>query len=75
MSADDALEDEKAAEGEQTPAGDFQNKIRDAELGGQMVFSGMDTEDEAPNRIDESDAEKELFEKRKENRINFEKKC
>lgn len=71
MSADDALEDEKAAEGEQTPAGDFQNKIRDAELGGQMVFSGMDTEDEAPNRIDESEAEKELFEKRKEKISKF----
>lgn len=71
MSADDALEDEKISEGKPSESSDFKNKIRDAELGGQMVFTGMETTDEAPEQIDESEAEKELFEKRKEKISKF----
>ena len=71
MSAEDALEDEKAADSEEKTESDFKNKIRNAELDGQMVFTGMDTEDEVPEQIDESEAEKELFEKRKEKISKF----
>ena len=71
LSADDALEDEKLADGDSVTATDFQNKIRDAELGGQIVFTGMETDDETPDLIDESEAEKELFEKRKEKISKF----
>lgn len=71
MSADDALEDEKISEGKPSESSDFKNKIRDAELGGQMVFTGMETTDEAPEQIEESEAEKELFEKRKEKISKF----
>ncbi len=71
MSAEDVLRDEKKAEGEAHTANDFQSKIRDAELGGQMVFTGMETDDETPEQIDESEAEKELFEKRKEKISKF----
>ena len=71
MSADDALEDEKISVGEPAESSDFKNKIRDAELGGQMVFTGMEAADETPEQIDESEAEKELFEKRKEKISKF----
>ena len=71
MSAEDALEDEKTAGSDGKIESDFKNKIRNAELDGQMVFTGMETEDEVPEQIDESEAEKELFEKRKEKISKF----
>lgn len=45
--------------------------VADTELDGQLVFSGMETTEELPERIDESEAEKELFEKRKEKISKF----
>lgn len=45
--------------------------VADTELDGQLVFSGMETTEEPPERIDESEAEKELFEKRKEKISKF----
>lgn len=71
MSADDALEGDKADENSVKNESDFKNKIRTAELDGQIVFNGMDTEDDIPDQIDESEAEKELFEKRKEKISKF----
>ena len=67
MSADDALE-KNDGNGSDS---DFKNKIRDAELDGQIVFNGMDADEEKPDQIDESEAEKELFEKRKEKISKF----
>lgn len=67
MSADDALNDEKKT----VSSSDFKNKIKNAELDGQIVFNGMDTDDNTPSQIDESEAEKELFEKRKEKISKF----
>lgn len=71
MSADDALEGDKDDENSVKNESDFKNKIRTAELDGQIVFNGMDTEDDIPDQIDESEAEKELFEKRKEKISKF----
>lgn len=45
--------------------------VTDTELDGQLVFSGMETTEEPPERIKESEAEKELFEKRKEKISKF----
>lgn len=71
MSADDVLEDESVSESTEKTGSDFKDKIRTAELDGQIVFTGMDTEDNTPTQIDESEAEKELFEKRKEKISKF----
>lgn len=45
--------------------------ITDTELEGQLAFSGMEAAEEVPEHIDESEAEKELFEKRKEKISKF----
>ena len=70
-SSDEAYAEEKETADEPNKSSDFKNKIRDAELVGQMVFTGMETDDLIPEQIDESEAEKALFEKRREKISKF----
>jgi len=69
MSADDALANDQKT---RIPTiekmqNDLQHKIREAQEDGQIILSGFEdsAEEEAPDRIDEDQAERELFEKRK----------
>lgn len=71
MSAEAALDDENAGKSKEIINSDFSNKMKNAELEGQMVFDGMESEEVIPEQIDESEAEKELFEKRKEKISKF----
>ncbi len=58
---------EEIGEKEVTPADDFENMLRQAEENGQMTMPGFADEvtDEKPEKIEESEAEKELFRRRK----------
>lgn len=68
MSADDALENDRKAKIPtiEKMQNDLQSRLREAQEDGQIILSGFeDTTDEKPERIDEEQAERELFEKRK----------
>lgn len=71
MSAEDALDGENGTKNEKIIGSDFNNKMKNAELEGQLVFDGMESGETVPEQIDESEAEKELFEKRKEKISKF----
>lgn len=62
---------EASVEKEEQQSDGLNASFHDAELDGQMAFSDITTREEPPEQIDESEAEKELFEKRKEKISRF----
>ncbi len=64
---------EKSGKKEENPTDDFENMLRQAEESGQMTMPGFaeDVTEEKPEKIEESEAEKELFKRRKAKIDNF----
>ena len=68
MSADDALANDQKTKIPtiEKMQNDLQSKLREAQEDGQIILSGFEnTAEEEPEKIDEEQAERELFEKRK----------
>ena len=76
ISADDALANDKKAKIPtiEKMENNLHNKLREAENDGQMIISGFENSaetEESPEEIEEDEAEKALFEKRKKKIASF----